>query len=87
MSEQAADRIGEALPNRPLVRKRAGSALCQPVDAPGEGPLTEHITATQAQPPERGFLPQSRLSWGCPVTAESGGNATFPISPECNAQA
>jgi len=34
MSEQAADRIGEALPNRPLVGKRAGSALCQRVDAP-----------------------------------------------------
>ena len=23
----------------------------------GEGPLTEHITATQAQPPERVFMP------------------------------
>ena len=33
MSEQAADRIDEALPNRPLVGKRAGSALCQRVDA------------------------------------------------------
>ena len=26
----------------------------------GEGPLTEHITATQAQPPERVFMPHSR---------------------------
>src|SRR5246127_3801324 len=34
MSEQAADRIGEALPNPPLVGKRAVSALCQRVDAP-----------------------------------------------------
>src|ERR1700737_2339511 len=34
VSEQAADRIGEALPNRPLVGKRAGSALCERVDAP-----------------------------------------------------
>jgi hypothetical protein len=25
----------------------------------GEGPLTEHITATQAQPPERVFMPLS----------------------------
>ena len=28
----------------------------------GEGPLTEHITATQAQPPERVFMPHSRPS-------------------------
>jgi len=34
MSEQAADRIGEALPNCPLVGKRASSALRQCVDAP-----------------------------------------------------
>src|SRR5215469_16905749 len=34
MSEQAANRIGKALPNRPLVGKRAGSTLCQRVDAP-----------------------------------------------------
>ena len=26
----------------------------------GEGPLTEHIAATQAQPPERVFMPRSR---------------------------
>src|ERR1700736_2227771 len=34
MSEQAADRIDEALPNRPLVGRRAGSARGQRVDAP-----------------------------------------------------
>ena len=34
MSEQAADRIGEALPNRPLVGKRAGSVLRHRIDAP-----------------------------------------------------
>jgi hypothetical protein len=34
VSEYAADRIGEALPNRPLAGKRAGSALRQRVDAP-----------------------------------------------------
>ena len=28
----------------------------------GEGPLTEHITATQAQPPERVFMPLNRRS-------------------------
>jgi len=28
----------------------------------GEGPLTEHITATQAQPPERVFMPLCRHS-------------------------
>ena len=26
----------------------------------GEGPLTEHTTATQAQPPERVFMPHGR---------------------------
>src|SRR5262249_22001219 len=34
MSEQAADRIGKTLPNRPLIDQRAGSALGQRVDAP-----------------------------------------------------
>jgi hypothetical protein len=28
----------------------------------GEGPLTEHITATQVQPPERVFMPHFRPS-------------------------
>src|SRR5215831_14181954 len=34
MSEQATDRIGEALPNRSFFGKRAGSAFGQRVDAP-----------------------------------------------------
>src|ERR1700746_2761779 len=47
MSEQAADRIDEALPNRPLVGKRAGSALCQRVDAPLPSGLCRHPMAAE----------------------------------------
>src|SRR5262249_17994185 len=53
MSEQAADRIGEPLPNRPLVGKRAGSALCQRVDAPLPSRLRRRpMAAEQASPLE-----------------------------------
>jgi hypothetical protein len=49
----------------------------------GEGPLTEHITATQAQPPERVFMPHCG-HWLEPVAGVSvgRGNATFPVCPE-----
>ena len=57
MSEQAADRIDEALPNRPLVGKRAGSVLCQRIDAPlPSGFRRRPMAAQQAgllQPMER----------------------------------
>ena len=61
--------------NQPLRREApspsAGGDARNPVDGrkrrylvvavrSGEGPLTEHITATQAQPPERVFMPQTR---------------------------
>ena len=45
----------------------------------GEGPLTEHITATQAQPPERVFMPLCRHSPPAPRSAQAGGFRAFPI--------
>src|SRR6516165_2596384 len=47
MSEQAADCIGKTLPNRPLVGKRAGSALCQRVDAPPPSRLRRRPVAVE----------------------------------------
>jgi len=49
----------------------------------GEGPLTEHITATQAQPPERVFMPLSRPSrrpddqWGKAFFPDGAVNLRF----------
>jgi hypothetical protein len=45
----------------------------------GESPLTEHITATQAQPPERVFMPLSGHCRGPTRTARSGGY--LPLAP------
>jgi len=45
----------------------------------GEGPLTEPITATQAQPPERVFMPLKRPCRRDRGTARSGGLRAFAI--------
>ena len=43
----------------------------------GDGPLTEPTAAPQPWPRERNLMPQSRPSWGCSATAESGGKPTL----------
>jgi hypothetical protein len=43
----------------------------------GDGPLTEPTAAPQPWPRERNLMPQSRPSWGCSATAESGGKLSF----------
>jgi hypothetical protein len=45
----------------------------------GEGPLTEHITATQAQPPERVFMPHTCRSRYSSGSAQLGGFLRFQI--------
>src|SRR5215469_1140261 len=47
MSKQAANCIGKTLPNRPLVGKRAGSTLCQRVDAPPPSRLRRRPVAAE----------------------------------------
>jgi hypothetical protein len=43
----------------------------------GEGPLTEHITATQAQPPERVFMPHTCRSQYPSGSAQLSGFTPF----------
>jgi len=45
--EQTADRIGKALPNRPLIGKRASPALGQRVNASSASRLRRRPTATE----------------------------------------
>jgi hypothetical protein len=62
--QMGAKAMNDRLASNPVARssppegpKSAHPARCL---RSGEGPLTEHITATQAQPPERVFMPLSR---------------------------
>ena len=48
------DPVGSARPANGSLRRNLAVAVRS-----GEGPLTEHIAATQAQPPERVFMPHS----------------------------